>query len=190
MHAALGIDPGQTGAAVLLSGPADLAAVVAWRAENQGTGYRVRSLSVGEGIVRSVVCPGGPSGVGNYLGRIAATCEAEGVLPASGRILACEEVYVGKSPHAALRLAEQRIALLLGVAAYLPESPLGVTAGKWRAAVLPKLPKKRAEIKPAVIERMLDLLPGLRAACALLGSDSTEHVCEAAGIAIWASKRQ
>ena len=175
-QAFIGIDPGMSGAAVVLSRErAEL--LITWRAcqRQKSRAYAVQIRSHGgqvDHIVRRV------SAIGSL---IAGECAQHGVLSAS---VAVEDAYVGRNPRTSVHVARSAGLLVGPVEQAYDVTASWVAAAEWRAAVL-GLPRNtsRADAKRVSVQYLPARVPGLRALCGASGI--ADHMTDAAGVAEW-----
>ena len=175
-QAFIGIDPGMSGAAVVLSRErAEL--LVTWRAcqRQKRRAYAVQVRGHGEQVehlVRRV------SAIGAV---IAGACARAGVLTAG---VAVEDAYVGRNPRTSVHVARSAGLLVGPVEQAYDVTASWVAAAEWRATVL-GLPRNttRADAKRVSVQYLPARVPGLRALC---GADGiADHMTDAAGVAVW-----
>ncbi len=175
-QAYIGIDPGMSGAAVVLSRErAEL--LITWRAcqRQKRRAYAVQVRSHGEQVehlVRRV------SAIGAV---VAGACARAGVLSAS---VAVEDAYLGRNPRTSIHVARSAGLLVGPVEQAYDVTASWVAAAEWRAAVL-GLPRNtsRADAKRVSVQYLPARVPGLRALCGASGV--ADHMTDAAGVAEW-----
>jgi hypothetical protein len=184
----LGLDPGLTGAAVVIADAgAALVSVTVWK-PCQRQGRRAWKVSrwtpqAGGELVELVV---------PQLSEVGACLTHAGAWPGGleGAVLAAEDLYVdAASPSAALSLGVSLGRLLAPLELRLRVEAKLVKASAWRSAVLRiSAYTGREQAKAASLRAMPALVPGLGAALDALGK--LDHITDAAGIACWRRQQE
>ena len=174
----LGIDPGKHGAACLLDGRR-LLLVVAWRpSTRKGRAGFLATVSSAARTARVEVWRATVGEVGrDLLGEVIRLAGA-----APSLLVVLEDVYVGVDARAAVSLARTSGALAAPVEALAGAPARLIQPGEWRAQVigLARRSTAREDAKAAAIAKIPPLVEGWT----LLVGQTTEHVADAAGIAL------
>lgn len=182
---AAGVDPGRTGAAVLLDAPDRLLAVVAWKPCTVAghDRYRVMSARVTPAGLRTDarIIPSRSGAVGAEIVRVLG--EAGGPPPAT---LACEDVYLGKNAQTAIELAKWAGGVVAPAEHLYGRDARWIKPDEWRAFILGLRRGTRREVaKQASLRYVPQRVAGLPDVLRVFGD--LDHLSDAAGVACWAA---
>ena len=185
-RAYMGIDPGMTGAAVVVADShAALLSVTDWKPLKRKAGrvYRVRRWTLQVGLVEWEA---------QSIAEIGAALTHAGTWPSGLErvVVAAEDLYVGKAdPSAACSLGVTLGRLLTPLELRLGQEARLVKASDWRPPVLRLSAFAKREVaKAASLRGMPLLVPSLDLALQVLGS--LDHITDAAGIAYWRRQQE
>ncbi len=186
MSFAIGLDIGAEGAAVLLNGNAAVF-VLHWKKVIRG-GEKRFLLTVaekGKPVAYTVDHLIGGWGLGEAIFSVLASyCMSIG-----GRVLvSAEDMYMGVNPLTTIEIAKFGGAIVSRLEPFDPQKACRwVRPPTWRKPILGlKRITKRDEAKAASMEQMPTLVEGLTDLLDKLKPAAKEHVCAAAGVALWA----
>jgi Holliday junction resolvasome RuvABC endonuclease subunit len=171
----IGIDPGASGAAVVLRDRKAYAAF--WWERVQRKGVRVTKFSMADvdGETKVVILHR-HSSIG-FL--IAEYLEASGIQ--DGQIC-CEDVYLGRNVKTLIDLARNCGTVVGPIEEYFGLPSTYVAANEWRQVVIGvKRGTKREQVKNAALLLIPSRVDGMRNLLSL--SNASTHICDAAGIA-------
>ena len=179
----IGIDPGRTGAAGMLSGSGKLGAIAGWKPVRRNKRYRYSIVSwKGRGGEESPGCenrlvPLRAGAVGKYLADIFSTKSLKAEV-------ACEDSYIGKNPRSGWAVARFSGGVVAPVEELFSVQSEWVLPGEWRASILGiRRNTKRAAAKQASLRYIPARIP--RLSDALLKIGIADHYTDAAGVAEW-----
>ena len=182
----IGLDIGREGAAVLLKDQCAVF-VLHWK-QHVKDGRKVYKLTQAsmenpkpKNIVDGLIGTWGLA-EGIY-GALAGYC-----MFAGGRIYVCaEDMYLGVNPNTTIALAKFGGAIVSRLEPFDPaKEATWVRPGIWRKQVLGMNTKtKRDAAKAETMERMPGLVENLPALLDVLGHKGAEHICDAAGVALY-----
>lgn len=186
MNFAIGLDIGAEGAAVLLNGNAAVF-VLHWKKVVRG-GEKRFLLTIAEAgkpkaeIIDHLI---GGWGLGEALFSVLASyCMSMG-----GRALvAAEDMYMGVNPLTTIEIAKFGGAIVSRLEPFDPmKAARWVRPPTWRKSILGlKQTTKRDDAKAASMAQIPGLVVGLDELLEKLKPAAKEHVCDAAGVALWA----
>ena len=185
MKYAMGLDIGREGAAVLLK-ESSAVCVLHWKQhiKNKAKVYKITSVStmsrkpcVTDGVIGSWGLAEG------IFASVASYCMLVG-----GKIhIAAEDIHVGVNPGTAIVLAKFGGAIVSRLEPFDPsKEATWVRPPEWRKHILGmKRNTKRDEAKEVSMARIPGMVEGLDALLDMLDQRGKEHICDAAGVALY-----
>jgi hypothetical protein len=172
----VGIDPGLSGAAVVLD-DRSVVFVVSWKPAQRNRRRVVRFTVRDAQGGRESVLPR-LSSVGRAL---VGECTRHGV---TGALIAVEDTFMGRNVKSAVSIARGSGLVVGVVESIMDNSAAWVMAHEWRAVVLGmRRNADRATVKRASLTMIPARVAGLKEICGPVGE--IDHVTDAAGIAEW-----
>ena len=182
---AIGIDPANSGAAVILKNN-EMLAVFCWanRVRKKKKYYKIKYFQNFLNIYREFDVDR-PSDIGEKISKVASTFvrDDEEVL------IGIEDVYFAKNVKTSISITKLSAALVAPLELKFRMSPAWVLANEWRSVVLKcKRNTKREQAKELSLRYIPDMVKNLDKAINKIGK--LDHITDAAGIAVWLTKEK